>query len=301
MDLIVYMSKYKSTTLQYKTKNYKLHKLFFFLSCSGTRANSSLYQIATPNPRWNINSLCRGGIYNSLALLQHLFLSHLEVERLDTVSKHEGEECCEANQDYSNWCHEIWIIPKMVFYVLLDRKARVRRRIVDGLLNITVLWHNQSVYCPCHGANPVVPHPPLGNFLKNSTCKELAREVLLSIQCSLVKRAACRKKRLVDAYRSWDKETREQVEDTIEGWCKDSCYLMVWCDWNGHHSIVCEVQEWEEWDEEEPEEFCSCPLKAHHGIHYQCVINCLNEHVRYFNYYLHDHMIKPSQSRFRIT
>ena len=43
---------------------------------------------------------------------------------------------------------------------------------------------------------------------------------------------------------------------------------MICCDGNCHHSIVCEVEEGEEGDEEEPEELCQCPLEACQGIHY---------------------------------
>jgi len=44
---------------------------------------------------------------------------------------------------------------------------------------------------------------------------------------------------------------------------------MVWCDGNSHHSMVSEVQEGEEADEDEPKELFCRPLKTHHSIHYE--------------------------------
>jgi len=41
---------------------------------------------------------------------------------------------------------------------------------------------------------------------------------------------------------------------------------VVWCDGNSHHTIICEVQEREEADKEEPKELLHFPFKAHHGI-----------------------------------
>lgn len=65
---------------------------------------------------------------------------------------------------------------------------------------------------------------------------------------------------------------------------------MVGCEGDGHHAIVCEVEEGEKADKEEPEELLDCPLEAHHCIHYQCVIRGLNEHVWYFADNLHLHI-----------
>ena len=83
-------------------------------------------------------------------------------------------------------------------------------------------------------------------------------------------------------HRSWDKETREEIKESIECCCKDWCHLVVWCDGHSHHSIICEVQEREEADKEEPKELLHFPFKAHHCIHYEWVINSLEKHIWYF-------------------
>ena len=88
-------------------------------------------------------------------------------------------------------------------------------------------------------------------------------------------------------YRSWYKEAREKIEERIECCCKDGCYLVVWGDGNSHHSVVREVKEGEEIDEEEPEEFDCSPFKGHHGIYNECIISSLNKYVRYFTNNLH--------------
>ena len=72
--------------------------------------------------------------------------------------------------------------------------------------------------------------------------------------------------KLEGTYRSWDKEAREEIEESIECCCKDWCHLVVWCNGNSHHAIVCEVQEREEADKEEPKELLHFPFKVHHGI-----------------------------------
>ena len=61
---------------------------------------------------------------------------------------------------------------------------------------------------------------------------------------------------------------------------------MVGCDGDGHHAVVGEVEEGEESDEIEPEEFRECPFEAHHGVHDQGVVGCLDEHIWYF----YDHL-----------
>jgi hypothetical protein len=33
-------------------------------------------------------------------------------------------------------------------------------------LQVSVLCHDEPIHCPCQWANPVVPYPPSGNFLK---------------------------------------------------------------------------------------------------------------------------------------
>jgi hypothetical protein len=33
-------------------------------------------------------------------------------------------------------------------------------RHLDEILHITILRHNQSIDCPCHWTNPIVPNPP---------------------------------------------------------------------------------------------------------------------------------------------
>lgn len=84
----------------------------------------------------------------------------------------------------------------------------------------------------------------------------------------------------------WDKETREYIEESIECSCKDCRNLVVRRDGNSHHSIVCEVQEREEADKEEPEELFCFPFKTQHSIHYKRVIYSLEKNVRYFTHNL---------------
>ena len=66
-------------------------------------------------------------------------LSHLEVESPDAVGKHEGEEECEANQDSSNWPHEIRIVPVTVFYIRSNGRVFRKTRHFDGGHHITIL------------------------------------------------------------------------------------------------------------------------------------------------------------------
>lgn len=88
-------------------------------------------------------------------------------------------------------------------------------------------------------------------------------------------------------YRSWDEEAGEEIEECIKCCRKDRCYLVVWRDGNSHHSVICEVEEGEECNKEKPKEFCCCPFKAHHSIHNEAVICCLNEHIWDFSNHLH--------------
>ena len=88
-------------------------------------------------------------------------------------------------------------------------------------------------------------------------------------------------------YRSGDEETGEEVEESVGSDCQNGCYLVVWRDGDGHHSIVCEVEEGDIGDGEEPKEFLGCPFEPHHRVHYEAKIRGLNEHVWYFGDYLH--------------
>lgn len=93
-------------------------------------------------------------------------LSRLEVQCLNAISIHEREEDCESNQNSSNWPHEIWVISIIVFYVPLNRRVRYYSRYSNSILQVTILWYDQSVNCPCYWADPVIPNPPLGDSLK---------------------------------------------------------------------------------------------------------------------------------------
>lgn len=96
------------------------------------------------------------------------------------------------------------------------------------------------------------------------------------------------------AYRSWDEEPREEVEECIESCGKYGCYMVVWCNGHSHHSIVCEVEEGEEVDKVKPEEFWSCPLKADHGVHNKSIVRCLNKNE--WDLYQHLHYSHDSIS-----
>ena len=67
---------------------------------------------------------------------------------------------------------------------------------------------------------------------------------------------------------------------------------MVWWDWDSHHAIEGEVEEGEVGNEEEPEEFGSCPLEAHHGVYDEGVVSCLDKHIGD----LHDNLWKQNFS-----
>jgi hypothetical protein len=77
--------------------------------------------------------------YNKINFSDKSLLSQLEVESPDAVGKHEGEEECEANQNSSNWPHEIRIVPVMVLYIVFNTRVRMNTRHTDGGLDITIL------------------------------------------------------------------------------------------------------------------------------------------------------------------
>lgn len=89
-------------------------------------------------------------------------------------------------------------------------------------------------------------------------------------------------RRLRLTYWSGDEESGEEVEESIECCSKNGCNLVVWCDGDSHHSIICEVEEGEEGDKEEPEELCCCPFEAYHGVNDECVVCSLDKYVWYF-------------------
>jgi hypothetical protein len=76
--------------------------------------------------------------YNKINFSDKSLLSRLEVESPDAVGKHEGEEDCEANQNSSNWPHEIRIVPVTVFYIRFNSRVIITRR-TDAGLDITIL------------------------------------------------------------------------------------------------------------------------------------------------------------------
>lgn len=95
-----------------------------------------------------------------------LFLSLLEVQLLDADCVHESEECCKEHENRRNDWHKIPVVSKMICYIVANRLRIDFARDCDGVLQVSVLCHDEPIHCPCQWANPVVPDPPSGNFLK---------------------------------------------------------------------------------------------------------------------------------------
>lgn len=85
----------------------------------------------------------------------------LEIEHLNAKSIQEGKQDCETNQSSSHWPHEIRVIPEIMFNIPFDAWIQGNSRDFNTFLQITILGHYQSIHCPCHRADPIVPYPPL--------------------------------------------------------------------------------------------------------------------------------------------
>lgn len=90
----------------------------------------------------------------------------LEVEKSYAKGVQKCKEEREANQYCSHLPHEIWIKPKMVFYIPFNCRIRHNPWSFNSVFNISILGNNEPIHSPCYWANPIVPHPPLGDFLK---------------------------------------------------------------------------------------------------------------------------------------
>lgn len=99
---------------------------------------------------------------------ENLQLPSLEIQHLEADSKHEGKEDGKTDQDCSSFTHEIQVIPKMVFHIPFDGWVWCNTCYLNGVFDISILCHNQTINCPRHRADIVVPCPPLGNYLKFS-------------------------------------------------------------------------------------------------------------------------------------
>ena len=80
-------------------------------------------------------------------------------------------------------------------------------------------------------------------------------------------------------YLSRDHESAEEIPQRVEWSSNNRRNQMVWSDRRRHHAVEGEVEEGEVGNEEEPEEFGSCPLEAHHGVYDEGVVSCLDKHI----------------------
>lgn len=81
------------------------------------------------------------------------------------------------------------------------------------------------------------------------------------------------------AYWLEDHESGEEVEDGVEPGSHNSGNLVVGGEGDGHHTVVCEVEEGEEHDVGVPEELQNSPFVVYHGEGDHGVEHCLNEAV----------------------
>lgn len=93
-------------------------------------------------------------------------LPHLEVQSFDAIGIDERKQDCETYQNCSNWSLEVGIISKMFLNVDFDHRFEGHSGHFNGVFHIPILAYDQSVYCPRHRANPVIPYPPFWDFLK---------------------------------------------------------------------------------------------------------------------------------------
>lgn len=94
------------------------------------------------------------------------FLPHLEVQGLYAVGKHEGKEGCKSHQNSCNWPNEVRIITKVAFDVRFYSNFLRWSRHGYSSLVVSILRYDQPVHGPRNRADPIIPHPPLGNSLK---------------------------------------------------------------------------------------------------------------------------------------
>lgn len=79
---------------------------------------------------------------------------------------------------------------------------------------------------------------------------------------------------------------RKPENRSVESSCENSSDLLIRGDGDSHHPVVCEVEEGEEWDEEEPKELHHGPFETHHCVCNQRIISSLDQHKRYFTHHL---------------
>lgn len=216
---------------------------------------------------------------------QILVLSLLEVQLLNADCVQECKERWKEHKDRRNNCHKTPVVSKMMCYVVTDC-LWISAWDWDFLFQVSVLCHYEPINSPCQWANPVVPDPPSGNFLKQGCSKKK----ISFCNTAEKKGRSCLTEEATN--RSWNEEAWEEVEEWIESCGKDGCNLMVRRDWDSHHAIVGEVEEGEVGNEEEPEELGSSPLEAHHGIYDKGVVSCLDKHIGD----LHDNLQKQNLS-----
>lgn len=101
-------------------------------------------------------------------------LPHLEVQCLDAIRVQESEKNRKTNQNHCNWPFEVGIISKMILNICFDHRLCRSSGHCNSTRHVSVLAYNQTVHSPRHRTNPVIPYPPLGNFLekkkKNLSC-----------------------------------------------------------------------------------------------------------------------------------
>lgn len=112
----------------------------------------------------NLTSYIKKSI--NIRYLRTCFLSHLEVHCPQESGIQEGKEYTKTNQNRSNGTHEIHFKTIVVIKIRCEGGVRCHARHCNRAIHIMILRNNAPVHSPRHGTNPVVPHPPSGNFLK---------------------------------------------------------------------------------------------------------------------------------------
>lgn len=89
-----------------------------------------------------------------------------------------------------------------------------------------------------------------------------------------------------EAYRPWDQEAGEEVEERVKECAEDGREYKVGSDGHHHHAIVCEHEQADACDVHVPEKLCRRPFKPKHGVGDARIQDCLQHHIWYLNQHL---------------
>ena len=99
--------------------------------------------------------------------LRPVLLSLLEIKSLYAVNIYKSKEGSKGSQHCCHYTHELQVKAKVVLDESLDLLIGFPRHL-DKILHVTILRHKQSIDCPCHWTNPIVPNPPHRDSLNNT-------------------------------------------------------------------------------------------------------------------------------------